>query len=115
MQQGKLDDARVTFEKLENIPGFAARAQYKQARVAFAARDNKRAVELAGKAALALKSYDAKLLYGNALFGLGEYQRAKDVYLSLRKMTPYPKVKAELAKKIGDCNKGLKRPENDGI
>jgi serine/threonine protein kinase len=112
---GKLDDAKVMYEKLERIPAYAARAQYEQARVAFAQHDNKRAADLAGKAALALKTFGSKLLYGDALYGMGEYQRAKDVYLKLRATTPVAKAKAELAKKIIACNKGMKMPENDGL
>jgi TolA-binding protein len=57
----------------------------------------------------------AKTLYGDTLFSKGEYQRAKDTYLNLRNTTPNPKLKADLAKKIAKCNKGLGLPETHGL
>ncbi len=111
--------ARQLYEKLEGIKGYAGIAQYQQAWVAFRTNDNQRAEDLSKKAILNTQGawqFRAKTLYGDAMYGKGLYQRAKDVYISLRNNTPNAKLKADLAIKIKNCNKGLKVPNvNDGL
>ena len=58
-------------------------------------------------------SFYRDVLYADVLFKQGDYQRAKDFYIALRKQMP--DKKAELAKKIARCNEKLKKPEHDGI
>nr|MBA2543136.1 protein kinase [Deltaproteobacteria bacterium] len=111
--------ARQMYEKLEGIKGYTGISQYQQAWVAFRTNDNQRAEDLS-KRAIANTSgawqFRAKTLYADALYGKGLYQRAKDLYLSLRNGTSVAKLKADLAKKIMNCNKGLKLPNaNDGL
>ncbi len=125
MKQGKLlersgdwDQARETYEKLEHLKGFGGQALYLQAWSAFQAQDTGAAIELARKAALQQsggQKLQSMLLYGDALYRNGEYDRAKNIYVGLRKDTN-ASMKATLAKKIVLCNKQLKLPnENDGV
>jgi hypothetical protein len=113
------ETARQLYEKLETIKGYAGIAQFQQAWVAFRTNDNQRAEDLAKKAISNTQGawqFRSKTLYGDAMFGKGLYQRAKDVYLSLRVTAPNAKLKADLATKIKNCNKGLKLPNvNDGL
>jgi len=112
------EGARAMYEKLEGIKGYAGIAQYQQAWVAFRTNDNQRAEEMAKRAianTAGMWQFRAKTLYGDAMFGKGLYQRAKDVYISLRNGTTNAKLKADLAKKIQNCNKGLKMPLGDGL
>ena len=113
------ENARQLYEKLEGIKGYAGIAQFQQAWVAFRTNDNQRAEDLSKKAIANTQGawqFRAKTLYGDAMFGKGLYQRAKDVYLNLRNSTPNAKLMADLASKIKNCNKGLKVPNvNDGL
>jgi len=113
------ETARQLYEKLETIRGYAGIAQFQQAWVAFRTNDNQRAEDLAKKAisnTAGAWQFRSKTLYGDAMYGKGLYQRAKDVYLNLRGIAPTAKLKAELATKIKNCNKGLKLPNvNDGL
>ncbi len=113
------EGARSMYEKLEGLKGYAGIAQYQQAWVAFRTNDNQRAEELSKKAIAntqGMWQFRAKTLYGDAMFGKGLYQRAKDIYISLRNGTPNAKLKADLGKKIQSCNKGLNMPNvNDGL
>ena len=57
---------------------------------------------------------EAKFLYGDAWYKLGEFQRAKGIFINLRKtVTGDQRVLA--TKKIAAANKMLKLPESDGI
>jgi len=115
---GAWDDARNVYVKLERLKGWAGRAVYKQAVAALAANDTRSAIALAQKAAAmpGTQVMEAKVLYGDALFRNGEYDRAKSVYVGIRKMLVLAdKGRAALAKKISSCNKALKLPENDGV
>ncbi|HTL33140.1 MAG TPA: hypothetical protein VL326_08445, partial [Kofleriaceae bacterium] len=59
---------------------------------------------------------DAKILYADTYVKLGDYQRAKDFYLGLRKQVAGDKAKTALiVKKIALCNQKLKKPERDGL
>ena len=112
------EGARQMYEKLERIKGYAGIAQYQQAWVAFRTNDNQRAEDMAKRAianTAGMWQFRAKMLYGDAMFGKGLYQRAKDVYISLRNGTSNAKLKADLANKIKNCNKGLKMSINDGL
>jgi len=113
------EGARVMYEKLEGLKGYGGIAQFQQAWVAFRTNDNQRAEDLSKKAITNTQGawqFRAKTLYGDAMYGKGLYQRAKDIYINLRISTPNAKLKADLAKKIQNCNKGLKAANaNDGL
>jgi len=110
--------ARAVYQKLERIKSYGGQALYLQAWVAFQSQDTAGALELARKAAAqqaGAQKIQSMLLYGDALFRNAEYNRAKNIYVGLRK-DANAETKAMLAKKIGLCNKQLKIPnENDGI
>ncbi len=107
------DNARIVYEKLEKLPGQAGTAQYLQARVAFAAHDNARAlVLLTQKQAISktkgVRQFQAKMLYADTLYSTGEYKRAKDMYMTLRSQAPTRALRAQLLKNIAKCNDGMK-------
>jgi serine/threonine protein kinase len=114
------EHARPLYEKLANHAAYAGTAFLQQAWIAFKTGDNALAEQLAAKAIPKTsggQKQESQLLYGDALFRRGEYQRAKDVFVTLRKGGGN---KATLAKRIVNCNKGLitkghKLRENDGI
>ncbi|MEO8702606.1 MAG: protein kinase [Kofleriaceae bacterium] len=111
--------AREMYAKLEKFGAFTASALYMQAQMAINTGDNALAESLAAKAAQASATPGAKMnamvLYGEALYRKGEYLRAKNICIGLRKNAGKD-LKALLAKKIVLCNKGLKIPnENDGV
>ena len=56
----------------------------------------------------------AKLLFGDALFKQGEYKRAKEIYIVVRKGTTGDD-KAAATKKIVACNAALGLNDRDGI
>jgi serine/threonine protein kinase len=113
------EGARAMYEKLEGIKGYIGIAQYQQAWVAFRTNDNQRAEDLAKRAignTAGAWQFRSKTLYADALYGKGLYERAKSLYVSLRNSTPNARLKADLGKKIVNCNKGLKMPNpNDGL
>ncbi|MDB4957454.1 MAG: hypothetical protein JWO36_5023, partial [Myxococcales bacterium] len=108
--------ARGFYMKLEKIPGYSGIAVYKQAWAAFQANDTDAALALAQKAAgmSGAQKMDAKFLYADALYRHGDFDRAKNMYIGLRKVSPADK-KSQAAKKIAACNRMLKLPEADGV
>jgi serine/threonine protein kinase len=114
---GDWDTALVAYQRLEKAKGykFPGYAVYKQALMYFQLNDTANAQAFSDKAAKmpGNQKNDAKMLYADVLFKQGDYQRAKDFYIALRKQMP--DKKAELAKKIARCNEKLKKPEHDGI
>jgi len=54
------------------------------------------------------------MLYGDALLRSGEYERAKNIFINLRKGAAGD-AKTAMTKKITSCNKALKLDDNDGI
>jgi hypothetical protein len=110
--------ARLAYERLEKAKGyqFPGYAVYKQAHMAFQANDTAEALTLAQRASTmpGNQKADAKLLYAEALFKQGDYKRAKDFYIGLRKVSPDAKKKI-LEKKIAACNAKLSLPARDGI
>jgi serine/threonine protein kinase len=118
--EGDWDAALAAYQKLEKAKGYQypGWAVYKQAWAAFQNNDTATALGLAQRASTmpGNQKADAKLLYADALFKQGDYRRAKDFYINLRKLTTgEPKKAAQLAKKIAACNQKLKLPDNDGI
>lgn len=117
---GDWESALAAYQKLEkakgyNYPGWAV---YKQAWSAFQMNDTANALFLAQRASTmpGNQKPDAKLLYADALFKQGDYKRAKDFYINLRKLAKgEPKQQAQLAKKISACNQKLKLADSDGI
>jgi TolA-binding protein len=123
MRQGKAfekanewEAARTTYQKLEKIKGQAGIALYLQAWVAIHTNDTDAAIRLSSASAALPGNHktDAKFLYGDALYKQGEYKRAKDVYLLLRKSLT-GEAKATATRKTAAANKMLKLPEMDGI
>jgi serine/threonine protein kinase len=114
------DAALLAYQKLEKAKGYQypGWAVYKQAWAAFQLNDTNNALNLAQRASNmpGNQKPDAKLLYADALFKQGDYKRAKDFYIGLRKQfVGEAKKQAMLAKKVKDCNQKLKLPENDGL
>ena len=123
LKQGKLHEksgdwegARNVYQKLEKIKGYAGQALYQQAWVSYNQNDTDGAIQLAIRSASQPGTHktDAKFLYGDALYKQGEYRRAKDIYIGLRK-TLTGDMKATATRKIAAANRALKLPENDGI
>jgi serine/threonine protein kinase len=110
-------DARRAWEKLEKTKGAnPTEAVYHQAWAAFQSNATDDAVKLAAEAARAPGPFKTRsmFLYGDALYRLHEYARAKSIYVGLRKdLTGDDRAVA--ARKIASCNKLLKLPENDSI
>jgi hypothetical protein len=117
---GDWETALYAYQKLEKAKGYQypGWAVYKQAWSAFQMNDTQNAVSLAQRASTmpGNQKPDAKLLYADALFKQGDFKRAKDFYIGLRKQfTGEAKKLATVNKKIAACNKALKLPESDGI
>jgi hypothetical protein len=116
--KGDWDAARLAYERLEQAkgyqyPGFAV---YKQAYSAFKAKDTSEAMTLAMRASTmdGNQKFDAKLLYADAVMQQGDYARAKQFLIGLRKQVD-AKKKATVADKIAACNKKLGLPAKDGV
>jgi len=73
-------------------------------------------VQLAAEAARQPGAFKtpAMFLYGDALYRLHEYDRAKNIYVGLRKGLSGDE-RATASKKIAACNKALKLPDADGV
>ena len=117
---GDWEASLLAYQKLEKAKGYQypGYAVYKQAFAAFQANNTTLAESLAERSShiKGAHVYDARRLYGDALFKRGEYERAKDTYVNLRKtVMDEPKKAADLAKKITACNKSMHLPEADGI
>ena len=112
---GEWDEARALYQKLEKIKGYGGQAVYLQAWAALHSGDTDGAVALASRAIAATGGkIDAKFLYGDALYKQGEFKRAKDVFINLRRgLNGDPKALA--TKKIAACNKALGLPAHDGV
>jgi thioredoxin-like negative regulator of GroEL len=89
---------------------------YRQAVAAFQTNDMAAARALATKAVMVggLHKTDAKVLYGDTLFRDGEYARAKEIYIGLRRSTTGD-VRAIMTRKITAANTAMQLPETDGI
>ncbi|HEX5064013.1 MAG TPA: serine/threonine-protein kinase, partial [Kofleriaceae bacterium] len=117
---GDWDAALLAYQKLEKAKGYQypGWAVYKQAWAAFQLNDTNTALNLSQRASTmpGNQKPDAKLLYADALYKQGDYKRAKDFYIGLRKQfNGEPKKQAQVAKKITACNQKLKLPDNDGL
>jgi hypothetical protein len=117
---GDWDTLLAVYQKLEKAKGYKypGYAVYKQAFAYFQLNDTTNAQTLAQKAATMAgnQKIDAKILYADTWFKLGDYQRAKDFYVGLRKQVAGDKAKTALiTKKIALCNAKLKKPERDGL
>jgi hypothetical protein len=117
---GDWDTTLAMYQKLEKAKGYKypGYAVFKQAFSYFQLNDTTNAQNLAQKAATMAgnQKIDAKILYADTWFKLGDYQRAKDFYVGLRKSVAGDKAKnALIIKKIALCNQKLKKPERDGL
>ena len=110
------NQARAAYAKLEKLRGYAQEGAYRQAWAAFSANDTSAAVALANRAGNQTGPFrnEARFLYGDALFRLGEYKRARDVFVGLYKALQ-DDAKATAQRKVAACNRQLKLPEMDGL
>ena len=115
-QVGDWASARATYAKLEHDKAYAALAVYREANAAFQAGALDDALALATRAATMAgpTQLDAKFLYGDVLFRRSEYQRAKDVYLTLRGQVDGDR-RAIATRKVIACNHALKLADADGL
>ncbi len=106
--------ARASWAKLEKSKPMLVDSLYGQAWAAFNLNDVQGAMELSKRAIEAGHRTDAMFLYGDSLYRLQNFQRAKDVFISLRKrLTGDPKGQA--IHKIVACNHSLNvTPDTDG-
>jgi len=114
---GRWAEARSAYQKLERAKGYnLGEALFHQAWNAFQSNATTDAVQLAADAARQTGPFKTKamLLYGDALFRQGEFDRAKNIYLGVRKGLT-GEERANTVKKIARCNKELKLPESDGV
>jgi hypothetical protein len=117
-KDGQWNDARAAYQKLENVKGYSlGEALYHQAYAAIQSNATEDAAKLAKQAGHLPGPFKtpAMFLYGDAWFRQGEYSRAKEIYLTLRKSNLSGDDRATATKKIAACNKMLKLPETDGI
>jgi TolA-binding protein len=113
---GRWVEARAAYQALEKAKGYSsAEALYHQAWNAFQSNATSDAAQLAADAARLPSPFKtrAMLLYGDALFRQGEYVRAKNIYLGVRKNLN-GEERGTTIKKIMACNTQLKLPEADG-
>jgi serine/threonine protein kinase/TolA-binding protein len=116
-KDGKWAEARGVYQRLEKVKGYTlGEALYRQAFAAIQANAPDEAVKLALDAGHQPGPYKtpAMFLYGDAWYRQGEFQRAKEIYLTLRKGVSGDE-KATATKKIAACNKELKLPLSDGV
>jgi serine/threonine protein kinase/TolA-binding protein len=113
---GKWDDARAVWQRLEKYKTYRSEALYHQAWAAFQSNDTGAASKLAWQVGNEPGKFQiqAKFLYADALYRQGEYQRAKEFFVSLRKQLKGDD-RATATKKIAWCNKMLNLPETNGI
>jgi TolA-binding protein len=105
------------YQKLEKVKGYSlGEALYHQAYAAIQSNATEDAVKLASEAAHQPGPFKtpAMFLYGDAWYRQGEYGRAKEIYMTLRKSLGGDD-RATATKKIAACNKALKLPETDGV
>ena len=111
-------EARAVYQKLEKAKGYnLGDALYRQAWCAFQSNATSDAVQLASEAARQPGSSktDAMLLYGDGLYRQGEYDRAKTIFLGVRKTLTVEALRAGVSKKIAACNEKLGLKAADGI
>ena len=117
-KDGQWNDARAVYQKLEKVKGYSlGEALYHQAFAAIQSNATEDAAKLAAQAVRTPGAHKtrAQFLYGDAWFRQDEFQRAKDIYVTLRKTNLSGDDRATATKKIAACNKALKLPEADGI
>lgn len=116
--KGDWEAARGLYEKLEASRPHRGQALYLQARVAFKLRDYARTQDLAKRAvgeASGSWKLDAKILYGDAIFATGQYQRAREIFLATHKLATTATVKGVIVKKVIAANKALKLADREGL
>jgi TolA-binding protein len=113
---GEWENARQSYQKLEKIKGWQEPALFKQAMMAFQSNDIDGALALSKQAAALPGAYrtQAKFLVADVTFKQGDYERAKSLYIDLRKSVGGD-LKATATKKIAFCNQKLKLPDRDGV
>jgi tetratricopeptide (TPR) repeat protein len=113
---GQWSDARAIYQRLVKVKGYAGEAYFRQAMAAFQANQLDEAIQLTMEAAKQPGTFktDALILYGDVLFRQKEYERAKTIYLGVRK-TVAGEPRAVITRKIARCNEQLRLPESDGL
>jgi TolA-binding protein len=116
-REGRWPEARAVYQKLEKVKGYnLGEALYRQAYAAIQANAIDDAARLA---ALAVRypgpfKTPSMFLYGDVWYRKGEYVRAKEIYITLRR-TVAENERAIATKKVAACNKELRLPDNDGV
>jgi TolA-binding protein len=116
-KDNKWNEARAVYQKLEKVKGYSlGEALYRQAYAAIQSNATEDAMKLASEAGRQPGSFKtpAMFLYGDAWYRQGEFGRAKEIFITLRKGLAGDE-RAVATKKIATCNKALKLPEGDGI
>jgi len=116
VDDGKWDEARAVYQRLENYLGYRGEALYGQAWTAFQMNDPVMAANLARQLATEGGPFRTRAvsLYADALFRRAEYTRAKEIYRKLE--SELQGDQREMAiKKIAACNKELGLPHRDGL
>jgi len=107
---GQWQEARDAYGKLEAVDGWRGVGFYGEGWSAFQQGDFAAAANLAAKAIAAPHSRrdEARALYGDALFKLHEYERARNVYVVTERSAPAA-MKVMLQKKIAACDRMLQK------
>lgn len=109
--------ARDLYRRLASVAGYRKAALYHQARMAQRLLEDD-ALELARHAVLEGPGpyhFEAKVLYGEILFSQGLYERAKRVFLVLRKAAATRPLAKTLEAKVIAANRALGLFERDGL
>ncbi len=103
--------ARTVYQRLEKLKGYAGQAEYLQAYAAFQQKDTGAAITLAQRASdnstNATDKRHAQLLYGDALFQQGYWDRAKTIYGGLLPQTADEALKNTIKRKIASCDAAI--------
>jgi tetratricopeptide (TPR) repeat protein len=113
---GQWSEALPLYQRLQKVKIYAGEAYYRQAWMAFQANRLDEAIELAKESAkhTGTSKIDALILYGDVLFRQKEYERAKTIYLGVRKDV-IGEPRAAMTRKIARCNEQLRLPESHGV
>ena len=103
--------AADSYRKLEAFDDWRGFALYREGWSAFQQGDFVAARQLAAKAMTARRAprAEARELYGDALFKLGEFERARNVYVAIEKTATQAPARTMLRKKIAACDRMLTR------
>ena len=98
----------------KQFPGYAL---YKEAREAYDNNDLSKALQLAQRSVGISGShqFDAKLLYADCLFKMGDHKRSKDFLLALGNRINSKQQQTLILKRVKNINRQLNLPDDDGV